>query len=60
MLLAPPDDDAAGTIWVMVPGTVAPAPAMETDAACPTFRLAMSDSAKLALATMGPTDSSTA
>ena len=61
-LLPPPDEeDATGTIWVRVPATaVELEPVIETLAVWPTLRLAMSDSAKLALATIGPIDSSMA
>ena len=59
-LLAPLEDEATGTIWVSVPGTETPAPVTDTEAVWPTLRLEMSDSAKLALATIGPTDSSIA
>ena len=59
-LLEPLVEDATGTICVRVPGTDTLAPVTETVADCPILRLEMSYSAKLAVATIGPTEISTA
>ena len=60
LVLPPVEAEAAGTICVSVAGTEAPAAVTETVADWPTLREVISDSVKLAVATIGPIDSSTA